>query len=139
MESRPAKGDTPLERLETFFSITTRGLCRKPKYARAVLRAMASGEPEVAAHVAAYNDRMTGLIIAAIRGVGRLGTTAGEPEPSASEKNVAEILQRMWFASLVGWSAGLHGQSDVIDQTRVAAELVLAGVAAQNGEPLEMA
>src|SRR5215831_18274498 len=47
MEQKPASGATPLERITAFFAIVTRGLTRKPKYARAVLRAMASGEPEV--------------------------------------------------------------------------------------------
>ena len=39
----------------------TRGLCRKPNYARAVIRAMASGVPEIAGKVAAYYGRIAGL------------------------------------------------------------------------------
>src|SRR5690348_11961215 len=54
LETNPAKGDTPLERVITVFQMMTRALCRKPNYARAVLRAMASGVPEVAANVAGY-------------------------------------------------------------------------------------
>src|SRR5258708_17537090 len=40
MEAKPATGATPIERIGSFFAIVTRALCRKPKYARAVLRAM---------------------------------------------------------------------------------------------------
>ena len=72
LEKGPVKGDTAEERLVTFYSVLTRALCRRPHFARAVLRAMASGQPEVARHVVAYQGRMNGLIIAAMRGVGSL-------------------------------------------------------------------
>jgi AcrR family transcriptional regulator len=122
MEAKPAEGDTPAERLQAFFKIVTRALCRKPKYARAVLRAMASGEPEVAANVAGYQERMNRIIIAAMRGPERSGETS---EISQREATVAVYLQRIWFASLVGWSGGLHGQNDVIDQMQTACDLLL--------------
>jgi AcrR family transcriptional regulator len=122
MEQRPAAGATPSERLKALFKIVTRAMCRKPKYARAVLRAMASGEPEVASHVASYQDRMNRIIIAALRG-GDFPTPASAP--SEREATVAVYLQRIWFASLVGWSAGLHGQNDVIEQVEKACDLLL--------------
>lgn len=123
MEQKPAEGDTAGERLHAFFKIVTRGLCRKPKYARAVLRAMASGEPEIAANVAGYQERMNRIIVAAMRGPDR----AGEPPSEVSEREalVAVYLQRIWFASLVGWSAGLQGQNDVVEQMKTACDLLL--------------
>jgi hypothetical protein len=97
----------------------TRGLCKKPKYARAVLRAMASGEPEVAGKVAAYQERITGLIIAAMRGVGRLSySDIKASPPSTKEATMASALQQFWFAALVGWSAGLIGVTNVVEQMR---------------------
>src|SRR5262249_52772218 len=48
MEKKPPRGETQLERVLQLFTTMTRGLCRKPNYARAVLRAMASGVPEIA-------------------------------------------------------------------------------------------
>ena len=120
MEGKPAEGDTPVERLSGFFKIVTRAMCRKPKYARAVLRAMASGEPEVAQNVAGYQERMNRIIIASMRGPDRAGEPATE-----RESTVAAYLQRIWFASLVGWSAGLHGQNEVVDQMQTACVLLL--------------
>jgi len=135
MEGRPAKGDDGLARLDSFFNIVTRGLVRKPKYARAVLRAMASGEPEVASHVAAYHGRMAGLIIAALRGVGRLSyTDATSSPPTEDEQTLAALLQQVWFASLVGWSAGLHGQQEVLDQTLRAAKLLMCALDCERAE-----
>src|SRR5689334_18399520 len=133
MELNPAAGKTPLERITAFFQIVTRGLCKKPKYARAVLRAMASGEAGVAQTVASYQGRMTGLIIAAMRGVGRLSyNDATTAPPSKKETKLAFILQQLWFASLVGWSAGLINQNEVIEQVKGAAVLLLRGI---EGEP----
>jgi AcrR family transcriptional regulator len=122
MEQKPALGETPSERLNAFFKIVTRAMCRKPKYARAVLRAMASGEPEVAGNVAAYQQRMNRIIIAAMRGGEK---PSEQTHPSERESTVAEYLQRIWFASLVGWSAGLHAHTDVVDQMQVASALLL--------------
>ncbi|HEY8038628.1 MAG TPA: TetR family transcriptional regulator [Polyangiaceae bacterium] len=129
MEAKPATGATAIERVGTFFNIVTRGLCRKPKYARAVLRAMASGEPEVAAKVAAYQERITGLIIAAIRGMGRLSyADAKAAPPSKKEASMAFALQQYWFASLVGWSAGMNSINDVVDQMRRIALVLDRGI-----------
>jgi AcrR family transcriptional regulator len=130
MEMNPAPGDDAIERVTAFFSIVTRGLCKKPKYARAVLRAMASGEPEVAGRVAAYQERITGLIIAAIRGVGRLGYADAKVVPTSSkEALMASALQQFWFASLVGWSAGLVSVNGVVDQVRQIALVLDRGIA----------
>ncbi len=126
IEKGPMKGDTAEDRLVAFYSILTRALVRRPHFARAVLRAMASGQPEVARHVVAYQGRMNGLIIAAMRGVGSLsyGDAAAAP-PTEREQTLALLLQQNWFASLIGWSAGLHHQADILEHVRTAARLYL--------------
>lgn len=129
MELNPAPGKTPVERITNFFQIITRGLLRKPKYARAVVRAMASGEEGVAQTVASYQGRLTGLIIAAMRGVGRLSfADATTTPPSKKETKLAFLLQQLWYAALVGWSAGLISQNDVIEQVKSAGILLLRGI-----------
>jgi AcrR family transcriptional regulator len=129
MEAKPATGSTRVERVSNFFGIVTRGLCRKPKYARAVIRAMASGEPEVAGKVAAYQERITGLIIAAMRGVGRLGyADAKAAPPSKKEATMAFALQRYWFAALVGWSAGLISVAEIVDEVATMGAILERGV-----------
>jgi len=131
LEKKPSQGGTKEERLVSFFQMVTRRMLRKPNFARAVLRAMASGEPEVAKNVIAYHGRMTGLIIAAMRGVGRLGFSEATNEPPNDEETtLALLLQQIWFAALVGWSAGLHGQGRVIEQVRLGTELIIRGQAA---------
>jgi TetR/AcrR family transcriptional regulator, cholesterol catabolism regulator len=120
LAGNPIVEATPLLRLSCFFRIATRGLCRQPNYARAVLRSVASGEPEIAADVAAYQGRITNLIIAAIRGAD--GPTR---KPTKRESQLALLLQQIWFAALVGWSAEMVDEPGVVTQMHRAAELLL--------------
>ena len=124
LERRPPRGATPLERLTSFFQTMTRALCRRPNLARALVRAVASGEPELTQKVAAFHTRIEDLITGALRG---RGASASPETPSDDERIVAYTLQLVWFASLVGWAGGLHGQAAIVDQTRTAAELMLQG------------
>lgn len=124
LKLRPPTGDTPSERLQSLFKIVTRAMCHKPKYARAVLRAMASGQPEVAGHVAAYQGRMNGIII------GVMGETNGKGAQAKQQEErqtiVATLLQQIWFASLVAWSAGIFSQADVTAHMNRSIELILS-------------
>jgi AcrR family transcriptional regulator len=138
MEKTAVKGETVEERIVSFFTVVTRALCRRPHYARAVVRAVASGQPEVARNVVAYQGRMNGLIIAAMRGVGSLsyGDAAAAP-PTEREQTLALLLQQNWFASLIGWSAGLHKEAAVLEHVRTAARLYLKAMdleAKENGK-----
>jgi AcrR family transcriptional regulator len=122
-ERRPPDGDTPLERVGSFFQVATRALCRRPNLARALVRAVATGEPELAQKVAAFHTHLEDLIAAALRGEPLSAAAAPTPE----ERRLADVLQHVWFSSLIGWSAGLHGQNGIVDDTRAAAELLLRG------------
>jgi AcrR family transcriptional regulator len=135
VEKAPIRGDTLEDRLVGFYSMLTRALCRRPHYARAVVRAMASGQPEVARHVVAYQGRMNAMIIATMRGVGRItmGDATASP-PTEREQTMALLLQQNWFASLVGWSAGLHSQADVVEHVRMALRLYLRGFESEDRE-----
>ena len=68
MAARPARGETAAERLADFFQRATRGFTRRPNLARAVVRAIAVGEHDLAAKVAAFHLRMERMIVKALRG-----------------------------------------------------------------------
>jgi AcrR family transcriptional regulator len=121
VERRPPQGASALERLTSFFQVLTRAMCRRPHLARALIRAVATGEPELTQKVAAFHTRVEDLITGALRG------TDGEARGAATdnERDLAYTLQLVWFASLVGWAGGLHGQTAVVLQTCRAAELML--------------
>ncbi len=122
---RAISGETPLERVAQFFHVSTRAFCRKPKLARAVLRAASSGDPELTEKVARFHGNLNRMIVGALRA-----------EPSANGANpsqggtatcavMADVLQQVWFAALVGWAGGLHEQAEVVEKVRTAAELIL--------------
>ena len=115
---RPPEGATARERTVAFFQIVTRALCRRPNLTRALIRALATGEPELSQRVTAFHDDLLELIARAIRGAEAVESTPAELE-------MANILQGVWFASLIGWTGGVHDQATVIEQTRRAAELLL--------------
>lgn len=111
-------GSTPEERLDLFFSLATAGLVSRPKLARATLRTVASGEPELAGTIIRFHGLITGIILTTMRG--------GGPE-EVDDVTVAHFLQQIWFGGLVGWSAGMHPPEEIREQMRSAARLLLAG------------
>jgi len=115
----PVRGATPLARVEAFFSRITEGLCSRPNLARALLRSVQSGGPELSGRVVGFHSRIEGLIIASLRGDG------GGAPPSEREQRLAQALVRVWFASLSGWVGGVHDVVTVVAETCSAAELML--------------
>lgn len=123
MEAHPASGGTALERVTAFFATATQGLCRRPMLARAILRAAASGQPELTEKVARFHGAITSQIKRALA-----GSHAGNGrDPAAVERDeaTAVVLEQVWFTALVGWAGGLHGQDEVIDKVRSAVSLIL--------------
>lgn len=121
MARKPPVGATPRERVAGFFEVATATLCDRPKLARAVIRAVATGDPELTQKVAAFHTLMEEMITAALRGE----TSARAGAPTDEERSLAFVLQQVWFASLIGWASGLHGRPVIVEQVRTAAGLLL--------------
>ncbi len=118
----PPVADTPLERVTEFFERITREMCARPNLARALVRAVASGAPELTLKVSTFHTRMEDLISAALRG--EQGRDRDTP-PSERERRLGYSLLLVWFAALTGWASGLHDPSGIVRHTRVAAEMML--------------
>jgi AcrR family transcriptional regulator len=129
VRQRPPKGADACERVAAFFGLATRGLVRRPNLARALLRAVACGEPELAKQVAAFHERMEGMVVVALRGGAE--PSAGAAVAGEGERSLAHALTLIWFALLVGWSGGLHGQATVIEQMSESVELMMLGARAR--------
>ena len=122
IEAQPIPGDTPLERINGLFKTITRGLCRKPNLAKALIKALTSGEPELTEKVAGYHTKMKAVIT---------GTIAEDDrEPTDTEVELAYTLQQIWFAAVVGWMGGLHNQNVIVERVSTAAEWMLRGIEA---------
>ena len=114
--SHPPEGATARERARGVFGMLTRALTRRPHLAQALLRAVSAGEPETKEKVAAFHLRVSRLVLDALRG----------PEPATERlEAAAAILQQVWFASLVGWTGGLHDAKTVLAHVDDAAALLL--------------
>ncbi len=123
IDAVPLAGVAPLHRVHEFFRLTTDGMCSRPHLARALVRAVVAGGPDLSQRVAAFHHRIEAMIARALRG-------RGDPEPpNEIERRVAKALVHVWFASLTGWASGLRGVDEVVEETRSAAELILGGSA----------
>ncbi len=127
VQARPVVGASPVERISSFFRRATSALVRRPDFARAVIRSIASADPEHTAKVAGFHLRMTRLIVAALEGS---PVEAGSPVPSdvgtSRQRQLASVLQHVWFSTLVGWAGGVHPARAVAEQVETAAALVLS-------------
>jgi AcrR family transcriptional regulator len=116
----------PVDRVVAYFSLITRFLVARPNLARALIRAVSSGVPDVAARVTRFHGTMTDLVVSALKG-------KDPAELDISDVHLAHVgyhLQNAWFAEVVGWASGLNQVDEVIAHTRTAAELLVEGARA---------
>ena len=111
---RPPRGATPQERLTSLFQVMTRALCRRPNLARALVRAVATGEAELTQKVAAFHTRIEDLITAAMRG--GEGGSGASAEATEEERALAFLPVAAWgdplaFRTLSVCNCGLGGYS----------------------------
>lgn len=131
IEGGTLPGETPQARLLHFFSLATAALVARPKLARATLRTVASGEPDLSQKVLRFHGRITRIILLALHGPESSGAPA-----SPAEHTVAHFLQQIWFGALIGWSGGLHPAEEIDRQMEHACTLLLAGLG-QAGEEIQ--
>lgn len=131
LSTNPVAGPTAVERTITFFGLATEVFCSKPNLARAVLRAVSSGDPDLTQKVAQFQSLVARLINQAI------GGTKEPTHPLAHDVQFALLLQRIWFASLVGWMGGLHGIPEVSEQMRFAIERLIPAEKDRAIEPVD--
>lgn len=110
------------DRLDIFFTMATTGLVVRPKLARAMLRTIASGDPELSQKITRFHGRMTLVIVGVMRGQLGIIDAAGTPD-----ETIAHFLQHIWFGGLVGWAGGLHPPEAIHAQMKTAARVLLRG------------
>lgn len=127
--SRPPSGANEMERVMGFFDLVVRGLLRRQNLARALLKAVSSGDPELTQKMAAYHAHIERMLVMSLRDeVPRDdGGELADPKPSSSEVQSAETLNQVWYALLMGWAGGVHGQAPMLEKMRASAELILRG------------
>lgn len=119
----PIQGNNEIERLRSFFRFTTRWLVRKPHLARALLRAVASGEPELTEKVARFHGLISQLILGTM-----YGPDGDIDAVTPDEEHLSFFLQKLWFAELVGWAGGLNTEEESIAHMDMAVSWMLRGL-----------
>lgn len=116
IESAPVRGDTPRERV---VDVLRRAVGFHPDrdVFGALIKALASANPDVAGLVREINQKMTVIIVEAMYPDGE--------EPTGRDLEVARVLQLTWLSSVFGWVNGVEDHSRVIDDLEVAARLLM--------------
>lgn len=121
LRKTPLTCGSDLERITTFFRIVTERLCRRPNLARALIRAVASGEPGVTRKIAHFHERISTLIAEEL--AIEAPPLSGEDSPPLRER--LYLLQMIWFSALVGWAGQLHTEAEILRLVGQAAALLL--------------
>ncbi|MBX7160142.1 MAG: TetR family transcriptional regulator [Acidimicrobiia bacterium] len=116
LEQAPAVGDSPRDRV---VDILRRAVSFHPDRDAfgALIRALASANPDIADLVREINHKMTTVIVGAMY--------ADETEPTARDLQVARVLQLTWLSAVFGWINGVEDQSKVIEDLETAASLLM--------------
>lgn len=122
---KPVPGEGARERVHFVFSALTKGLLRRPNLAKALVRSLASGDPNITERVASFHALITAMVMAAIRGEVASEQAEWGGDVHERERTIASILQNVWFASFVGWAGGLHGASQLLSDIDKTTELLL--------------
>jgi AcrR family transcriptional regulator len=123
---KPVPGNDQIERIRFVFNALTKGLLRRPNLAKALVRSLASGDPNITERVASFHALITALVMSALRGEAADDIAEWGGDADEKERTIASILQNVWFASFVGWAGGLHDASQVLADTDKATQLLLA-------------
>lgn len=118
----PIQGDTAMIRLNTFFEIATQMLVSRPKLAAALLRTVASGVPELCEKVTQFHGRMKEIIVVVHRG------EVNDDFPTVQEETLSQLLLDVWFATMVGWTGGVHTPASAQEHVRTALGVVMRGL-----------
>ena len=106
-------GDTAAERLGLLFRGLTDTLVQRPLFARAVVRAIASGQSKALERVGDLDATLQVYIEAAWLGV---GPGAREDASTPESRLVASTLERVWFSLMIGWAASMKDVDEVVSE-----------------------
>jgi len=111
----PPKGRTAAARVGKLIAELTATMTATPNLTGALLRALLSGKPDVAPWVHVFGDVLQTMLASAIAPGG----------PTAHDREVAEILESVWFSALIGWATGVDTEDQINAILRRAARALL--------------
>jgi AcrR family transcriptional regulator len=116
LAQRPARGDTPADRVTDVLRRAARALERQPKVTDALVAALSSPDPNVAEDKLEVYELLHGIV-----------TDAMDGSAGARHDGVVRVLGNVWFGALVARAAGMVDIGRMGDDLEEAARLLLEG------------
>jgi len=117
---KPPEGDDPVERVIDVLRRANKALQRQPQVTVAMIRALVSGNTEIAPAVADTRELMRRIISDALE-------VDAAPEGSAGERDVLtiDLLSDIWLAALVSWISGVEPVGALVPKLENATRVLL--------------
>lgn len=115
LQTKPPSGVDACERVSDVLRRANLSLQRQPKFTAALVKSLVSGDQSVAPVVRDVREAMGAIIVSAMH-------------PDAdSERDllVAQVIDEVWFASLVAWISGAEPAASIERKLGAAIELLL--------------
>ena len=109
------RGRTPAVRVDRLITDLTATMTANRALTVALLRALLSGKRDVSQYVHGFGGVLQSMLASAIAPDG----------PTPRDREVAELLESIWFAALVGWATGTSTDADIARIMQRAARLLL--------------
>ena len=118
---RPPEGEDPVERVIDVLRRANRALQREPQVTIAMIRALVSGNQDIAPAVLQTRLMMRRIISDA------LGAEAGDEDVAEGDGLMMSIdlLSDVWMAALVGWISGVEPAASVVPKLETATRVLL--------------
>ena len=116
LDRTPARGDSPVEQLVDVLRRASRGLERRPQFAAALIRALHSPDPSVAAAAADVRHQISAMTTPILHEL-----------PAEDVEGIVSVLGHVWNSAIMGWANGREPISSIGDELENAARLLLAG------------
>jgi AcrR family transcriptional regulator len=111
----PPRGRTAASRVDRLITDLTATMTANRELTVALLRALLSGKRDVSQYVHGFGGVLQAMLASAIAPDG----------PTARDREVAELLESIWFSALVGWASGTSADGDIARIMQRAAKLLL--------------
>jgi TetR/AcrR family transcriptional regulator, cholesterol catabolism regulator len=99
----PPRGRTAAARVDRLITDLTETMTANRELTVALLRALLSGKRDVSQYVHGFGGVLQAMLASAIAPDG----------PGARDREVAELLESIWFSALVGWASGTSSDGDI--------------------------
>jgi AcrR family transcriptional regulator len=116
LTQRPARGDTPADRVVEVVRRASRAIERSPRLSAALITAVSAPDPAITECQREVAATMVEVLSSAMGDI-----------PDDLKVGVCRVMSHVWFSALLGWVNGWANGVDVGEELEVAARLLLGG------------